>query len=220
MSLINPYNLLGVTIKSNLNELKKSYYNLSLICHPDKGGSKDDMIILSKAYSYVKKQLSNINTEKTYEDLEKEFEDFCKDQENKPPTFAKIYEETNDLIKEFNKEFNNIKDFNPFNDGYGNLMEKSEINETKKYIDKENKDVKNQFNKIIEYEEPQSLPNDHTFYPLNKEKIEDFSLKTNNFEMTDYIKAFSKQNKIDITIEKNNLEKKYIEELQKRGYKD
>ena len=29
MSLINPYNLLGVTIKSNLNELKKSYYNLS-----------------------------------------------------------------------------------------------------------------------------------------------------------------------------------------------
>ena len=214
MSLINPFKLLGVNIDSSLNEIKKSYYNLALLCHPDKGGAEKDMIIISKAYEYVKDQISNINTDKTYEDLEKEFEDFCKKQTAKPPTFSKIYEETNDWIKEFNREFE-IKDFDPFKDGYGNIMDETETKT--KYLDKEDNEVTNSFNKIIEYSEPQSLPNNINFYPLNREKINDFSLKLNNFEMTDYMKAFTKQ-ETDINFQNYDIDEKYEEEIKKRNY--
>ena len=57
MSSIDPYQLLGVTSKSNIKELKKNYYSLALICHPDRGGNTNDMVTLYKAYLYVKQQL-------------------------------------------------------------------------------------------------------------------------------------------------------------------
>ena len=93
MNLLNPYKLLGVTINSTSRELKKSYYMLSLLCHPDKGGDKNDMDIVHKAYLYVKKQLLNNENPVTYEEAEEEFDKFCKDQEAQPPPFSKIYEE-------------------------------------------------------------------------------------------------------------------------------
>ena len=57
---INPYNLLGVNTKSTINELKKAYYNLALMCHPDKGGDEKDMVVVSNAYRYIKEQLIKI----------------------------------------------------------------------------------------------------------------------------------------------------------------
>ena len=57
MSLVNPYNLLGISIDSSLKELRKNYYELALICHPDKGGDSKDMIVLHRAYLYCKQQL-------------------------------------------------------------------------------------------------------------------------------------------------------------------
>ena len=103
-SLINPYALLGVTINSTFNELKRNYYNMALMCHPDKGGSGDDMHIVLMAYNYCKEQLEKKEAkETTYEKLEEEFADFCKNQESQLPTFSSVYEETNDWIKDFNR---------------------------------------------------------------------------------------------------------------------
>ena len=132
LSLLNPYTLLGLTPESSLIKAKRTYYNFALMCHPDKGGSADDMIIITKAYEYVKKQLNVVYSKKdvTYEGLEEEFEAFCRDQESKPPPFSQIYEETSDWIKEFNKEFveqKKFEDYNPFSLGYGDLMDKSII---------------------------------------------------------------------------------------------
>ena len=145
--LINPFSLLGVTSKSTIYDLKKAYYQLSLMCHPDKGGDSADMVVVSKAYQYVKQQLDKIK-DTTYEELEEEFQEFCKIQESeKPPSFSSIYEETQDWLDEFNKKFNeehykdNHKNFgkngmimdnfneykiNPFGDGYADIMDKSE----------------------------------------------------------------------------------------------
>ena len=41
-SLINPYKLFHLTYKSSLDKLRKAYYKIALICHPDKGGTEDD----------------------------------------------------------------------------------------------------------------------------------------------------------------------------------
>jgi curved DNA-binding protein CbpA len=147
--LINPFGLLGVTSKSTIYDLKKAYYQLSLMCHPDKGGDSADMVVISKAYQYVKQQLDKVK-DTTYEELEDEFQEFCKNQElETPPTFAAIYEETQDWLVEFNRKFNEeqckdhcknyksdgmIMDYfneykvNPFKDGYADIMDKSEYN--------------------------------------------------------------------------------------------
>jgi curved DNA-binding protein CbpA len=47
---IQPYELLGVTMKSSLNDVRKAYYQLALLCHPDKGGNPQDMQLLHSAY--------------------------------------------------------------------------------------------------------------------------------------------------------------------------
>ena len=69
--LINPYDLLGIKSDASLSELKKNYYNMALLCHPDKGGSSQDMYVVSSAYKYIKKQLENAyNKTASYEELE------------------------------------------------------------------------------------------------------------------------------------------------------
>ena len=55
MNFINPYQLLGVNPNMpDLKQLKKSYYQLALLCHPDKGGKKESMDIVHKCYLYIK----------------------------------------------------------------------------------------------------------------------------------------------------------------------
>ena len=139
-NLINPYELLGVNINSSISELKKNYYNLSLIVHPDKGGNNKDFYMIYSAYNYIKKQLINKESkETTYEKLEEEFDDFLKEQIEQYTPFYEIYKETNDWLNEFNKEFEN-KDINNniFEKGYGDLMDtnliKNMTNERELYL--------------------------------------------------------------------------------------
>lgn len=53
-SFVDPYSLLGVNINSQIEEVRRAYYDLSLICHPDKGGCSTDMACLQAAYQFVK----------------------------------------------------------------------------------------------------------------------------------------------------------------------
>ena len=217
--LINPYSLLGVNDKSSLRDLKKNYYNMALICHPDRGGDKNDMNIICLAYNYIKEQLENVK-EVTYEQLEDEFEMFCKEQESlSVPKFGNIYEETNDWIVDFNKEFetkNNIKnenidcyETNPFSNGYGSIMDTDKVSES--YKDNIPEKPKHRFVKdIVEYKEPEALPNSVTHYPLDKKPndITDFSYYKEN--LSDYKIAFCdpeiKRNIIEIDYPKEDIE--------------
>ena len=67
--------------------------------------ASEDMKVVHKAYKYIKEQMLNANYIITYEDLEEEFQKFCKEQEIKPPPFPAIFEETNDFVRKFNEEF-------------------------------------------------------------------------------------------------------------------
>ena len=163
LSFLNPYELLGVTVDSDISTLTKNYYKLALLCHPDKGGNPDDMNVLHTSYLYIKEQLKAVNVDKKLEDFENEFSEFCKIQEAIPaPKFSEIFTE-NPFTTDFNREFEKINRFkwitddthgnggyvqeihmkrypeekshiescdyeNLFRDGYGSLMEKSDIN--------------------------------------------------------------------------------------------
>jgi len=97
--MINPYDFLGVTDKSSLKDLRKAYYNLSLVMHPDKGGDSTTMIILHNAYKYIKEQFENINEQpdsgKSYEELQTEFENYINKQESiNLPSILNVISET------------------------------------------------------------------------------------------------------------------------------
>ena len=194
MISVNPYELLGVNSTSSIKELKNNYYNLALYCHPDKGGSNKDMITLKNSYNYIKDQLNNCTT-KTYEELESDFENFCKNQEEKSPEFCKIFSETHEeWSNKFNDTFTNNKYSNLFDIGYGNLMENKENIESK-YNFEVKGEIKNKFStELITYEQPQPLPievENHIRLDLNS--IDDFTYK----DMTDYKLAYSEPPKLD-----------------------
>lgn len=219
-NLINPFGLLGVTSNSTFSELKRNYYNMALMCHPDKGGSNDDMHIVQMAYNYCKEQLqSQESRQTTYEQLEMEFADFCQEQEEKPPpSFSSIYEETNEWITDFNKTFENMNMDNnsasyssqimgdPFSSGYGDLMDTNndnnqslELLQPLEYEPVETNKPQQEFSKeIVEYKEPQYLPDTINHFPLNTTQIDDFSGTTpnNSLIMTDYYKSYGKQKKM------------------------
>ena len=191
MSLINPYLLLGLSPKSSIQELKKAYYQLALLCHPDKGGNTNDMYIVQKAYEYVNKQLLSINNI-TYDELENDFENFCKNQlKENPPTFYEIHLDIHK--KEFDKKYEKHRKKHIFDKGYGDIMDKNdninldynpvELNKPSKKIEK----------KVIIYEKPESLPNQYGIYHrLDICNIDDFSYYgIKNMTLSDYKKAYS-----------------------------
>ena len=75
MSVINPFSLLGVNIKSKREEVKKVFKELALICHPDKGGNEEEMKILYNAYQYVIEQISFQEHGRTMEEEEECFKE-------------------------------------------------------------------------------------------------------------------------------------------------
>lgn len=102
--IINPYELLGVTPTTPLVCVKKNYYSLALLAHPDKGGSEEDMLVLQRAYEYVKREIMACKDLQSLEELETDFTNFCKVQEATVPMFSDIYADAFDLDK-FNTYF-------------------------------------------------------------------------------------------------------------------
>ena len=214
-NLINPFELLGVNINSSISELKKNYYNLSLLVHPDKGGNDKDFQIIYSAYNYIKKQLINKeNKETTYEKLEGEFEEFLKEQTEVYTPFYEIYKETNDWLNEFNKEFENNKEKkdinnNIFEKGYGDFMETNPIKNIE-YDNIEKNIPKKIFkNELIKYEKPNYLPNNIINYPLDIKEIKDFSNLETPLKMTDYKLSLS-----------NDLNEKDLLKFNNKEFKD
>ncbi len=224
MNFINPYQLLGINPNMpDLKQLQKSYYQLALLCHPDKGGNKDSMNIVHKCYLYIKKQFANCQNLKSYEELEKEFADFCKTQEEQPPPFRVIWEnsEEYDNLKKFNEEFEkqqkeyfkncnleeNKDSFRDcFQEGYGKYMDISEYQNNSEIkqnlssnklsnIPKE-KNKHNFKTSLILYKEPTANPIGYgQNYRYDVNDITDFTdkLTYSNIILNDYKKAFSEE---------------------------
>ena len=87
--MLQPFEFLGVTPNTSVADLRKRYFELALICHPDKGGSHEDMIVLHTAYKWVEEQLRMVERREhqSFEDCKESFEAFmraCSKQEIAP----------------------------------------------------------------------------------------------------------------------------------------
>jgi len=77
------YDMLGVKCTSSLVEVRKAYRGMALLCHPDKGGSAEDMRALKRSYDWICSQLEAVELESqkgTFEEREAEFQAFMKAQ--------------------------------------------------------------------------------------------------------------------------------------------
>lgn len=61
------YETLGVTPNANISDIKKAYYNLSLLYHPDKSGENEENLKKFRAVTEAYEVLSNIHTKKLYD---------------------------------------------------------------------------------------------------------------------------------------------------------
>jgi hypothetical protein len=80
---VSPYELLGlVSNKCTIQDVRKAYYELALICHPDKGGNANDMRVLQAAYDWIMTQMTSIKERggETYEEKEDNFKAFLESQ--------------------------------------------------------------------------------------------------------------------------------------------
>lgn len=171
MGEVNPFELLGVSIQSTPKEVKKAFSELSLLMHPDKGGNKNDMIILQYAYDYVMQQIRWASTSKNNDEiasstivsqLEKSFRDFCLEQEAQTP--PEIAGETQTNFDTFNRMWdhehivNNIPVWgSSYVDGYG-----SDSKPSTSANEDENEDVdvpvfRNEKSEVIIYQTPDPL---------------------------------------------------------------
>lgn len=82
----NYYGILGVSNTSNVNEIKKVYYKLSFIHHPDKGGDPIIFAEITEAYDVLC--------------------DGTKEEYDKRSRFGKNYDESKELLS---NEYENIK---------------------------------------------------------------------------------------------------------------
>ena len=190
MSLINPFELFGIDVHGDINmkEVKKIYHSLALMCHPDKGGKKEDFIIIHKAYKYVLEQVEQSKEMIDMDILEEDFKKFCDEQtEEKLPSLLDIRDETALFNKKFNEQWEEQKiDYNdltnisnPFSidNGYGNLMEESSIiPEEVEQKDDSCLELKNKFtSEVMIYTEPNALPDTYgSFQRYDVEQVDNY----------------------------------------------
>ena len=209
---LDPFALLGIDPhRSSIKDLKRSYYDLALLVHPDRNREKtgEEMNVVHNAYRYCLEQMQNAkDRETTVEDLEADFADFCKVQTDEPPCFRDITEDVLEMRK-FNEAFERAEGFKAsLSGGYGDLMEVSAYGDTNalnastaltepEYTEAEVVDapLKNDFSSLIVYREPISVTNgigDVWDYE-RKDPVDSYTVYVKKTCLTDYKEANTKQ---------------------------
>lgn len=96
--MFDPYELFGLSpTAATLSELKTAYYQMALLCHPDKGGDAQTMTKVTLAYRWIRESLE------TVQDQRIRFEDVYKKEDltqSTVPSFTDVLAETFDYTPE------------------------------------------------------------------------------------------------------------------------
>jgi len=195
MSCVDPYKLLGVTVKHKRDDVRSAFKSLSLLCHPDKGGRREDMEVLYVAYRYILVQIEFGEHGRTMEDEEAKFKDFLESQISQKSEIPSLYEiMTDEKNKDFNAMFEKRKESA---DEYGLCYQSN-------YEEKIKLEPEVFTREIIEYKEPK------TYQEMSFKPVYDFTLHpVQDFSgggCVDYVVAFSPPEEMKIFEEKNVVE--------------
>ena len=91
MPLIQPYEIFGLTSKATMDQVRRAYYDLALICHPDRGGSANDMTVINAAYEWIRRGLTGITSVEELANFSVEYDDLLAEyQSQHVPTFTEL----------------------------------------------------------------------------------------------------------------------------------
>ena len=238
MDNFNPYEIIGVSKRFTLDELKYNYKKVAKRVHPDRGGNEKLFKLVTLAYKQLLEihKLKQINKE--FNELKSDFQEFTTNQDNQQRRHRDLHRNSKkssrsrqnqqDSNGNFGDMFNKIYEENKIEDvydrGYGDLMTESDANRPDIDIKKTVNSMKN-FNqafdsapiskhnkKIIKYRDPIALPTSLKtlqYTEIGIDKLSDFSTETSNLSCVDYKKAHSTSKLID---------KNYVR--QRTGYND
>jgi len=192
MNYIDPYKLLGVSIKNKREDVRNAFKSLSLLCHPDKGGRREDMEVLYVSYRYILEQIEFGEHGRTMEDEETKFKDFLESQISQKSEIPSLFEiMTDEKNRDFNAMFEKRKESA---DEYGMCYQSN-------YEEKIKLEPEVFTREIIEYKEPK------TYQEMNFKPVYDFTMHpVQDFSggcCVDYVVAFSPPEEIKGFEEKN-----------------
>ena len=195
MSCIDPYKLLGVTVKHKREDVRSAFKSLSLLCHPDKGGRREDMEVLYVAYRYILEQIEFGEHGRTMEEEELKFKDFLELQTSGRSEIPSLFEIMTD---EKNRDFNEMFEKRGESEEEYGMCYRSD------YEEKIKLEPEVFTREVIEYKEPK------TFVEMNFPKVYDFTMHpVQDFSgggCVDYVVAFSAPEEMKVLEEKNVLE--------------
>lgn len=188
MDNFNPYEIIGVSKRFTLDELKYNYKKVAKRVHPDRGGNEKLFKLVTLAYKQLLEihKLKQINKE--FNELKSDFQEFTTNQDNQQRRHRDLHRSSDRSSKKssrsrqnqqdsngnFGDMFNKVYEENKIDDvydrGYGDLMTESDANRPDIDIKKTVNSMKN-FNqafdsapiskhnkKIIKYRDPIALP--------------------------------------------------------------
>ena len=188
MDNFNPYEIIGVSKRFTLDELKYNYKKVAKRVHPDRGGNEKLFKLVTLAYKQLLEihKLKQINKE--FNELKSDFQEFTTNQDNQQRRHRDLHRNSDRSSKKssrnrqnqqdsngnFGDMFNKVYEENKIDDvydrGYGDLMTESDANRPDIDIKKTVNSMKN-FNqafdsapvskhnkKIIKYRDPIALP--------------------------------------------------------------
>tara|TARA_B100000925_G_C21970426_1_gene457633 strand:- start:331 stop:1251 length:921 start_codon:yes stop_codon:yes gene_type:complete len=188
MDNFNPYEIIGVSKRFTLDELKYNYKKVAKRVHPDRGGNEKLFKLVTLAYKQLLEihKLKQINKE--FNELKSDFQEFTTNQDNQQRRHRDLHRNSDRNSKKSSRSRQNQQDFNGnfgdmfnkiyeenkiedvYDRGYGDLMTESDANRPDIDIKKTVNSMKN-FNqafdsapvskhnkKIIKYRDPIALP--------------------------------------------------------------
>ena len=150
MDNFNPYEIIGVSKRFTLDELKYNYKKVAKRVHPDRGGNEKLFKLVTLAYKQLLEihKLKQINKE--FNELKSDFQEFTSNQDNQQRRHRDLHRNSNrssdrsskkssrsrqnqqDSNGNFGDMFNKVYEENKIEDvydrGYGDLMTESDAN--------------------------------------------------------------------------------------------
>ena len=181
---IDPFELMGLTDKSTINELEISYNRLSNLCNPDNGGNSYDYDIIHNAYLYIKEYINNKKDKKF---IKKKY--IKKKYKKNLPILKGIYKKNNKNIEIYNFEKNVVNDLN--------IYDNDNNNKVFRYISDKDE--------IIYEEKPKILLNDYILKKDNEIKDTDKEFIENNYVINDFNNISNQDINNSVDIENNGI---------------
>lgn len=221
---MDPYQILGLNKKFTLQELKDKYKSIAVKVHPDKGGTEELFLLVTKCYKLLLAEYNKRVTQKEYHELKADFKKVQAQPQRAPPS-------TKFDLDKFNRIFSENKLEDAYDKGYKEWMSDEPVKDIPKpkgsftidsfnsRFEKQELDSKNKY--IVKYREPEPLMASKkiSFTEIGVDQIDDFSgdnTSHKSLNYMDYKVAHSTSKIVDPRLAQSIKQYKNIEELEKQ----